>query len=54
MDDIPPRDEPTIVEVQNIDCLYAGVQLKEQGYKNAKEIFLGICSEDNQLALYPA
>ena len=25
-------DDPTIVEVQNIDCLYAGVQLKEQGY----------------------
>lgn len=35
MDDIPPRDEPTIVEVQNIDCLYAGVQLKEQGYNPA-------------------
>ena len=29
-------------------------ELKEQGYKNAKEIFLGICSEDNQLTLYPA
>lgn len=27
--------------------------LKEQGYKSAKEIFLGICSEDNQLTLYP-
>lgn len=35
MDDIPPRDEPTIVEVQNIDCLYAGVLLKEQGYNPA-------------------
>jgi uncharacterized protein (TIGR02452 family) len=35
IDDIPPRDEPTIVEVQNIDCLYAGVQLKEQGYNPA-------------------
>lgn len=28
-------DKPTIVEVQNIDCLYAGVQLKEQGYNPA-------------------
>ena len=27
--------EPTIVEVQNIDCLYAGVQLKQQGYNPA-------------------
>ena len=25
----------TVVEVQNIDCLYAGVQLKEQGYNPA-------------------
>ncbi len=28
-------NDPTIVEVQNIDCLYAGVQLKEQGYHTA-------------------
>ena len=27
--------EQTIVEVQNIDCLYAGAQLKEQGYNPA-------------------
>lgn len=33
--DLPKSDEPTIVEVQNIDCLYAGVQLKEQGYNPA-------------------
>lgn len=33
--DLPKCDEPTIVEVQNIDCLYAGVQLKEQGYNPA-------------------
>lgn len=31
----PQSDIPTIVEVQNIDCLYAGVQLKEQGYNPA-------------------
>ena len=29
------RDEPTIVEVQDIDSLYAGVQLKEKGYDPA-------------------
>ena len=28
-------------------------QLKEQGYGNADEIFLGICSRDNLLTLYP-
>lgn len=33
--DEPVGDEQTIVEVQNIDCLYAGVQLKEQGYTPA-------------------
>ncbi len=31
----PQNGEPTIVEIQNIDCLYAGVQLKEQGYNPA-------------------
>ena len=33
--DLSRCDEQTIVEVQNIDCLYAGVQLKEQGYNPA-------------------
>ena len=31
----PQSDSPTIVEVQNIDCLYAGSQLKEQGFNPA-------------------
>ena len=31
----PENDEQTFVEVQNIDSLYAGVQLKEQGYNPA-------------------
>ena len=31
----PIGDEQTLVEVQNIDCLYAGVQLKGQGYNPA-------------------
>lgn len=29
------NDEPTVVEVKNIDCLHAGVELKEQGYNPA-------------------
>ena len=28
-------------------------ELKEQGYKNAKEIFLGICGDENKLTIYP-
>ena len=27
-------------------------QIKEQGYKNAKEIFLGVCDQNKQLSLY--
>ena len=32
---IPQNDEPTIVEVQNIDCLHVGVELKEGGFNPA-------------------
>ena len=35
LSDIPQCVEQTIVEVQNIDCLYVGVQLKKQGYNPA-------------------
>ena len=35
MDNLPQTVEQTIVDVKNIDCLYAGVQLKEQGYNPA-------------------
>lgn len=28
-------------------------ELKKQGYKSTKEIFLGICYDDNQLTLFP-
>ncbi len=35
VDDAPQNSETTLVEIQNIDCLYAGVQLKEQGYNPA-------------------
>ena len=31
----PQSDTPSVVEVQNIDCLYAGVELKKQGYNPA-------------------
>ena len=33
--EVEKGSEQTIVEVQNIDCLYAGVQLKEQGFNPA-------------------
>ncbi len=33
--DTAPSNAHTIVEVQNIDCLYAGVQLKKEGYNPA-------------------
>ncbi len=33
--EMPQSDTPTVVEVQNIDCLYAGAQLKVQGYNPA-------------------
>ena len=33
--EIAQLDTQTIVEVHNVDCLYAGVQLKEQGYNPA-------------------
>jgi uncharacterized protein (TIGR02452 family) len=33
--DAPQNSESTIVEIQDIDCLYAGVQLKEQGFNPA-------------------
>ena len=29
-------------------------ELKKQGYKSAKEIFLGVCYEENELTLFPA
>ena len=42
--DAPQNSETTIVEIQNIDCLYAGVQLKEQGYNPA---VLNMASQHN-------
>ena len=38
---------------KGFDDTWLQTRLKQQGYKNAKEIFLGICGSDNKLTLYP-
>ena len=35
-----------------LDSKWLEKQLKEQGYKNAKEIFLGVCDKSKKLTLY--
>ena len=35
-----------------LDIKWLEKQLKEQGFKNAKEVFLGLCDKNNQLYLY--
>ena len=35
-----------------LDVTWLKRQLKEQGYKNAKEIFLGLCDKNNTLSLF--
>lgn len=35
-----------------LDLVWLDKELKRQGYKNAKEIFLGICDNNNQLTLF--
>ncbi|MBQ8163953.1 MAG: DUF421 domain-containing protein [Clostridia bacterium] len=35
-----------------LDAKWLDKQLKEQGYKSAKEIFLGICDNDKKLSLF--
>lgn len=35
-----------------LDKIWLQKQIKAQGYKNAKEIFLGICDSNNKLTLY--
>ena len=37
-----------------LDTTWLHNQLKEQGFKNAKEVFLGVCDQNNQLSLYNA
>lgn len=36
-----------------VDSLWLKQQLTTQGYKDAKEIYLGICDKDKNLSLYP-
>lgn len=36
-----------------LDRVWLGSQLKNQGYKSEREIYLGICSHDNKLSLFP-
>jgi len=36
-----------------LDMNWLNKQLKERGYKNAKEIFLGICDKNKKLSVYP-
>lgn len=63
--DITPEQETICTEVimdgrimnENLKRLgleskWLDKQIKEHGFKNAKEIFLGICNENNQLTLY--
>ena len=35
-----------------LDITWLNKQLKAQGYRNAKEIFLGLCDKDNQVTLF--
>ena len=35
-----------------LDIKWLEKQIKEQGFKNAKEVFLGLCDKNNQLYLY--
>ena len=35
-----------------LDLTWLNKQLKSQGYRNAKEIYLGLCDKDNKLSLF--
>ena len=35
-----------------LDAVWLRKQIKEQGFRNEKEIFLGLCDKNNQLSLY--
>ena len=37
-----------------LDPIWLEKQIKEQGFKNAKEIILGLCDENKQLTLFKA
>ena len=42
------------LKLMGLDEKWLEKQIKEQGFKNAKEIFLGICDQNKQLSLYKA
>jgi uncharacterized membrane protein YcaP (DUF421 family) len=35
-----------------LDTVWLNKQIKKQGFKNVKDVFLGICDENKQLTLY--
>ena len=37
-----------------LDTKWLQKQIKDQGFKSAKEVFLGICDQNKQLSLYKA
>ena len=37
---------------KGLDLIWLKKQLEAQGYKNAKEIFLGVCADNNKLSLF--
>lgn len=37
---------------KGLDLIWLKKQLEAQGYKNAKEIFLGVCDDNNKLSLF--
>ncbi len=37
-----------------LDYKWIQAQLKSQGFRSAKEVFLGVCDENKQLSLYKA
>ena len=37
---------------KGLDDIWLGKELKKQGYKSAKEVFLGICDDKNNMVIY--
>ena len=40
------------LKLMGLDTVWLKKQLESQGYNSAKEIFLGICDNNNQLSLF--
>lgn len=41
------------IKRKGFDLIWLEKQLKEQGYKSAKEIFLGVCDDNNTVTFFP-